>query len=59
MIFLVPEIITSSQLKKELQLLISQGYSYDDIISLLSLSNLPLSLNLTVLLNSMVPNQND
>lgn len=50
---------TTSQFKKELQLLISQGYSYDDIISLLKSNNVPLSLNLTVLLNSMVPNQND
>lgn len=44
---------TTSQFKNELQILINKGYSYNDIINLLKTNNVPLSLNLTVLLNSM------
>ncbi|CAI3144677.1 hypothetical protein MWMV18_MWMV18_01460 [Acinetobacter calcoaceticus] len=47
---------TTSQFKNELKILINKGYSYNEIISLLKTNNVPLSLNLTVLLNSMVSN---
>lgn len=50
---------TTSHFKKELQILINQGYNYNDIVSLLKSNNVPLSLNLTVLLNSMIPSQHD
>ncbi|KXO84079.1 AAA family ATPase [Acinetobacter venetianus] len=50
---------TPSQFKKELQLLINKGYSFDQIIELLQSQDVPLSLNLTVLLKSMVTNQYD
>lgn len=47
---------TTSQFKNELQILINKGYSYNEIINLLKMNNVPLSLNLTVLLNGMVSN---
>lgn len=47
---------TTSQFKNELQILINKGYSYNEIINLLKTNNVPLSLNLTVLLNGMVSN---
>lgn len=47
---------TTSQFKNELQILINKGYSYNDIINLLKTNNVPLSLNLTVLLNGMASN---
>lgn len=47
---------TTSQFKNELQILINKGYSYNEIINLLKTNNIPLSLNLTILLNSMVSN---
>ena len=50
---------TTSHFKKELQILINQGYNYNYIVSLLKSNNVPLSLNLTVLLNSMIPSQHD
>lgn len=45
---------TNSQFKNELKILIDKGYSYNDIINLLKTNNVPLSLNLTILLNGMV-----
>lgn len=47
---------TTSQFQNELQLLVKKGYSYNEIINLIKTENIPLSLNLTVLLNSMVTN---
>lgn len=47
---------TTSQFKNELQILINKGYSYNDIINLLKTNNVPLSLNLTILLNGMASN---
>ncbi|MDC5417195.1 AAA family ATPase [Acinetobacter baumannii] len=47
---------TPSQFKKELELLINEGYSFDQIIEILQSKDVPLSLNLTVLLKSMVAN---
>lgn len=47
---------TTSQFKNELQILINKGYSYNEIINLLKTNNVPLSLNLTVLLNGMASN---
>ncbi|WP_151717109.1 AAA family ATPase [Acinetobacter sp. TUM15071] len=47
---------TTSQFQNQLQLLVNKGYSYDHIINLIKTDNIPLSLNLTVLLNSMVKN---
>lgn len=44
---------TTSQFKTELELLIKQGYSFEQIINLLKSNDVPLSLNLTVLLKSM------
>lgn len=45
---------TPSQFKKELELLVSTGYSFEQIVGILQSNNIPLSLNLTVLLKSMV-----
>lgn len=50
---------TDSQFKKELQILINKGYSFEEIIHLLRVNDIPLSLNLTVLLKSMVSNRYD
>lgn len=47
---------TTSQFKNELKKLISDGYSFEEIINLLKSDNVPLSLNLTILLKSMVAN---
>lgn len=47
---------TDSQFKNELKILINKGYKYNEIIDLIKSENIPLSLNLTVLLNSMVSN---
>src|SRR5690606_17937531 len=47
---------TDSQFKKELEILIKKGYSTEEILELLRENNIPLSLNLTVLLKSMVSN---
>lgn len=47
---------TASQFKNELKTLINEGYKYNQIIDLIKSENIPLSLNLTVLLNSMVSN---
>lgn len=44
---------TTSQFKTELELLIKQGYSFEQIINLLQSNDVPLSLNLTVLLKNM------
>lgn len=50
---------TDSQFKKELEILIKKGYSFEQILELLRENNIPLSLNLTVLLKSMVSNSYD
>jgi len=47
---------TNSQFKNELKILINKGYKYNEIIDLIKSENIPLSLNLTILLNSMVSN---
>lgn len=47
---------TPSHFQRELQNLIQRGYSYDQIIEILKSNNVPLSLNLTILLNSMMSN---
>lgn len=45
---------TTSYFEKELRSLVRKGYSYDEIINILQTDNIPLSLNATILLKSMV-----
>ena len=45
---------TTAYFEKELRSLVRKGYTYDEIINILQTDNIPLSLNATILLKSLV-----